>query len=641
VNSTVKTIMFWVFILICLMLLWSVVQRGTNMGGKDQEVSYSDLLDKIDAQQVQDVTIQGTELHGHFKSDPRDQFHTTIPSSTDTLLNKLHAAKVSFTLKDPQSNILLPLLFNIGPFVLLGAIWFFMLRQMQSGGNKALSFGKSRARLLSMQQKKVTFKDVAGVDEAKEELKEIIEYLREPQKFQKLGGRIPKGVLLVGPPGTGKTLLARAVAGEANVPFFSISGSDFVEMFVGVGASRVRDLFEQGKKNAPCIIFIDEIDAVGRHRGAGLGGGHDEREQTLNQLLVEMDGFESNDGVILVAATNRPDVLDPALLRPGRFDRRVVVGLPDVRGREEVLRVHVKKVPVGDDVNLNVLARGTPGFSGADLANMVNEAALNAARVNRKQVLMYDFELAKDKVLMGAERKSMLLTDQEKRVTAYHEAGHAMVSFFRENSDPIHKVTIIPRGMALGVTVYLPDDRHNYTREYLETRLATAYGGRVAEEIFLNQMSTGAGSDIETATDLARRMVCEYGMSRLGPLTFGKKEEQIFLGREIAQHRDFSEETARQIDLEVRRLIDDAYQSAYNILDTHKDAMHRMAAALLERETIDAEEVRMLIEGKELPPVRSSLASPSDGNNGTPQQVLKPESRPGSGGYPEGSPSPA
>jgi cell division protease FtsH len=641
VNSTVKTIMFWVFILICLMLLWGVVQRGTNMGGKDAEVSYSDLLAKIDSQQVQDVTIQGTELRGHFKADPKDQFHTTIPTSTDSLINKLYGAKVSVTLKDPQSNILLPLLFNIGPFVLLGAIWFFMLRQMQSGGNKALSFGKSRARLLSMQQKKVTFKDVAGVDEAKEELKEIIEYLREPQKFQKLGGRIPKGVLLVGPPGTGKTLLARAVAGEANVPFFSISGSDFVEMFVGVGASRVRDLFEQGKKNAPCIIFIDEIDAVGRHRGAGLGGGHDEREQTLNQLLVEMDGFESNDGVILVAATNRPDVLDPALLRPGRFDRRVVVGLPDVRGREEVLRVHVKKVPVGDDVNLNVLARGTPGFSGADLANMVNEAALNAARVNRKQVLMYDFELAKDKVLMGAERKSMLLSDQEKRVTAYHEAGHAMVSYFREHSDPIHKVTIIPRGMALGVTVYLPDDRHNYTREYLESRLATAYGGRVAEEIFLNQMSTGAGSDIETATDLARRMVCEYGMSRLGPLTFGKKEEQIFLGREIAQHRDFSEETARQIDLEVRRLIDDAYQSAHAILEAHKDAMHRIAAALLERETIDAEEVRLLIEGKELPPVRSVLASPSDGNTGSGQQVLKPESRGGSGGYPEGSPSPA
>jgi cell division protease FtsH len=630
--------MFWVFILMCLVLLWSVVQRSANMG-KDTEINYSDLFDKVQSGQVLDASIQGNELHGHLKISPKDQFHTTIPGNYEDLEKELLAAKVNFSIKEPQNNILLPLLFNVGPFVLLGAIWFFMLRQMQSGGNKALSFGKSRARLLSMQQKKVTFKDVAGVDEAKEELKEIIEYLREPQKFQKLGGRIPKGVLLVGPPGTGKTLLARAVAGEANVPFFSISGSDFVEMFVGVGASRVRDLFEQGKKNAPCIIFIDEIDAVGRHRGAGLGGGHDEREQTLNQLLVEMDGFESNDGVILVAATNRPDVLDPALLRPGRFDRRVVVGLPDIRGREEVLRVHVKKVPVSEDTNLNVLARGTPGFSGADLANMVNEAALSAARMNRKQVTMYDFELAKDKVLMGAERKSMLLTDEEKRVTAYHEAGHALVSFRRENSDPIHKVTIIPRGMALGVTVYLPDDRHNYTREYLETRLATAYGGRVAEEIFLDQMSTGAGSDIETATDLARRMVCEYGMSRLGPLTFGKKEEQIFLGREIAQHRDFSEETARQIDLEVRRLIDEAYQSAHTIIEANKDPMHRIAAALLERETIDAEEVRMLIEGQTLPPMRSVLASPSD-TDGTPQQVLKPESR-GGPGFPEGSPSPA
>ncbi len=637
-NSSVKTIMFWVFILICLMLLWGVVSKGTNMN-KEQEYGYSDLFDKVQAGQVSDAVVQGDELRGHLKGS-KDEFHTTLPTNWDDLDKAMRSQHVNFQIKEPQSNILLPLLFNVGPFVLLGAIWFFMLRQMQSGGNKALSFGKSRARLLSMQQKKVTFKDVAGVDEAKEELKEIIEYLREPQKFQKLGGRIPKGVLLVGPPGTGKTLLARAVAGEANVPFFSISGSDFVEMFVGVGASRVRDLFEQGKKNAPCIIFIDEIDAVGRHRGAGLGGGHDEREQTLNQLLVEMDGFESNDGVILVAATNRPDVLDPALLRPGRFDRRVVVGLPDVRGREEVLRVHVKKVPVSDDTNLNVLARGTPGFSGADLANMVNEAALNAARANRKQVTMYDFELAKDKVLMGAERKSMLLTDEEKRVTAYHEAGHALVSIMREHSDPIHKVTIIPRGMALGVTVYLPDDRHNYTREYLETRLATAYGGRVAEEIFLNQMSTGAGSDIESATDLARRMVCEYGMSRLGPLTFGKKEEQIFLGREIAQHRDFSEETARQIDLEVRRLIDEAYQSARNIIDANKEVMHRIAAALLERETIDAEEVRLLIEGKELPPMRSSLASPTDGDGTPQQQVLKPESR-GGPPFPEGSPSPA
>ena len=638
-NSTAKSILFWAFIFICLMVLLSMWSKS-SAGAKDTEISYSDLYNHVKQGKVADAEVQGPELHGHMKATPKEQFHTHVGDHFEGLEAAFLSSDAHFSKKEPQSNIPLQLLTTLGPFVLLIGIWFFFMRQMQAGGNKALSFGKSRARLLSMQQKKITFKDVAGVDEAKEELKEIIEYLREPAKFQKLGGRIPKGVLLVGPPGTGKTLLARAVAGEANVPFFSISGSDFVEMFVGVGASRVRDLFEQGKKNAPCIIFIDEIDAVGRHRGAGLGGGHDEREQTLNQLLVEMDGFESNDGVILVAATNRPDVLDPALLRPGRFDRRVVVGLPDVRGREEILGVHVKKVPVSDDTNLNVLARGTPGFSGADLANMVNEAALSAARMNRKQVTMYDFEVDKDKVLMGAERKSMLLTEEEKRVTAYHEAGHALVSFMHTHSDPIHKVTIIPRGMALGVTIFLPGDRHNYTREYLEANLAIAYGGRVSEEIFLNQMSTGAGSDIESATDLARRMVCEYGMSRLGPLTFGKKEEQIFLGREIAQHRDFSEETARQIDLEVRRLIDEAYQSAHGIVETNADAMHRIAAALLERETIDAEEVKMLIDGKELPPMRSNLATPSDTGSPDVQQVLKPESRSGPN-YPEGSPSPA
>ncbi|HEY1209117.1 MAG TPA: ATP-dependent zinc metalloprotease FtsH [Terracidiphilus sp.] len=638
-NSTVKSIMVWVCIIACGMILISWVTKNASMG-KTTDIGYSDLLDKIEAGQVQDATIQGTEVHGHLKGS-KDEFHTIISgSTTDNLTKELHAAKTHFDLKDPQSNgILLQVLYSVGPIILVIGFWFFMMRQMQAGGNKAMSFGKSRARLLSMQQKKITFKEVAGVDEAKEELKEIIEYLREPAKFQKLGGRIPKGVLLVGPPGTGKTLLARAVAGEANVPFFSISGSDFVEMFVGVGASRVRDLFEQGKKNAPCIIFIDEIDAVGRHRGAGLGGGHDEREQTLNQLLVEMDGFESNDGVILVAATNRPDVLDPALLRPGRFDRRVVVGLPDVRGREEILRVHIKKVPISDDVNLNILARGTPGFSGADLANMVNEAALSAARMNRKQVVMYDCEVAKDKVLMGAERKSMLLSDEEKRNTAYHEGGHALVSFMRGDSDPLHKVTIIPRGMTLGVTIYLQGDRHSYSRSFLETRLAMLFGGRVAEEIFLNEMTTGAGNDIERATELARSMVCEYGMSRLGPLTFGKKEEQIFLGREIAQHRDFSEETARQIDLEVRRLIDEAYQSAHTIVETNADAMHRIAAALLERETIDAEEVKMLIEGKELPPLRSNLATPSDTGSNDVQEVLKPESR--GPNYPEGAPSPA
>jgi cell division protease FtsH len=637
VNSTVKTIIFWVFIFACLVVLWQLFQKSTGTG-KDQEIAWSEFLQDAQQGEVGDVTVIGSEVRGHLKND-KGAFHVTVPANYPHLYDVLDQNKVKVTVKNADGNGWWNILIQFSPVIVIGALWFFMIRQMQSGGNKAMSFGKSRARLLSMQQKKVTFKDVAGVDEAKEELKEIIEFLREAQKFQKLGGRIPKGVLLVGPPGTGKTLLARAVAGEANVPFFSISGSDFVEMFVGVGASRVRDLFEQGKKNAPCIIFIDEIDAVGRHRGAGLGGGHDEREQTLNQLLVEMDGFESNDGVILVAATNRPDVLDPALLRPGRFDRRVVVGRPDVRGREEVLRVHAKKVPLSDDVDLRVLARGTPGFSGADLANMVNEAALNAARFNRKAVSMLDFELAKDKVLMGAERKSMLLTDEEKKVTAYHEAGHALVSIMHSHSDPIHKVTIIPRGMALGVTIFLPGDRHNYTREYLEAQLAIAYGGRTAEEIFLNQMSTGAGSDIENATDLARRMVCEYGMSRLGPLTFGKKEEQIFLGREIAQHRDFSEETARQIDLEVRRLIDEAYQSAHSILDAHKDAMHRIAAALLERETIDADEVKMLIEGKELPPMRSVLASPSDSGGSGGQTILKPDTR--GGGYPEGSPSPA
>jgi cell division protease FtsH len=637
VNSTVKTIIFWVIILACLVLLWNVVQKNTGTG-KDKEVPFSQFLTEAQTGAVNEVTVVNSEVHGVYKNDAKEQFHTTIPVNYPDMYKVLQDNKVKTTIKDTSGNGWVNILIQFSPFLVIGLLWFFMLRQMQSGGNKAMSFGKSRARLLSMQQKKVTFKDVAGVEEAKEELQEIIEFLREAQKFQKLGGRIPKGVLLVGPPGTGKTLLARAVAGEANVPFFSISGSDFVEMFVGVGASRVRDLFEQGKKNAPCIIFIDEIDAVGRHRGAGLGGGHDEREQTLNQLLVEMDGFESNDGVILVAATNRPDVLDPALLRPGRFDRRVVVGRPDVRGREEILRVHAKKVPLSEDVNLRVLARGTPGFTGADLANMVNEAALNAARMNRKSVFMIDFETAKDKVLMGVERKSMLLTDEEKRVTAYHEAGHALVAMVREHADPLHKVTIIPRGMALGVTMQLPeDDKHTVTKDYLETQLAILMGGRIAEEIFLKQMTTGAGNDIERATELTRKMVCEYGMSRLGPLTFGKKEEQIFLGREISQHRDFSEETARQIDAEVKSMVDEAYRSAYGILDSRQDIMHRMAAALLERETLDANEIRMIIEGKELPPLK--IDGPG-GPTGDVQQVLKPD-----GGrsttFPEGSPSPA
>jgi cell division protease FtsH len=637
VNSTVKTIIFWVFIFACLVVLWRVFQTSSG-SGNNKEMAFSDFLDDAKQGQISDVEVINNEVRLHLKSD-KTNYHATIPANYPHLYDVLDQNKVKVSVKNTEGSAWWSILIQFLPVIVIGALWFFMIRQMQSGGNKAMSFGKSRARLLSMQQKKITFKDVAGVDEAKEELKEIIEFLREAQKFQKLGGRIPKGVLLVGPPGTGKTLLARAVAGEANVPFFSISGSDFVEMFVGVGASRVRDLFEQGKKNAPCIIFIDEIDAVGRHRGAGLGGGHDEREQTLNQLLVEMDGFESNDGVILVAATNRPDVLDPALLRPGRFDRRVVVGRPDVRGREEVLRVHAKKVPLSEDVDLRVMARGTPGFSGADLANMVNEAALSAARMNRKAVAMIDFETAKDKVLMGAERKSMLLTDEEKRVTAYHEAGHALVAAKRLHADPLHKVTIIPRGMALGVTMQLPeDDKHTVTKSYLETQLAILMGGRIAEEIFLKQMTTGAGNDIERASDLARKMVCEYGMSGMGPLTFGKKEEQIFLGREISQHRDFSEETARQIDAEVRGLVDEAYRSAYDILNTNQELMHRISNALLERETLDANDLRLLLEGKDLPPVK-----PTGGGNGVAgdvQQVLKPE--PGRGtSFPEGSPSPA
>ena len=632
-NSTVKTVVFWLVIAISALLLWQVIQQGRN-SQKDAEINFSQFLGDVDQGNVHEVTVDGMQVRGKYRNG--SAFHTTAPSNYPDMIKTLRDKGVVMNFRDVNSGSWPTWLLNLAPLVLLAALWFFMIRQMQTGGNKALSFGKSRARLLSMQQKKVTFKDVAGVDEAKEELREIIEFLREAQKFQKLGGRIPKGVLLVGPPGTGKTLLARAVAGEANVPFFSISGSDFVEMFVGVGASRVRDLFEQGKKNAPCIIFIDEIDAVGRHRGAGLGGGHDEREQTLNQLLVEMDGFESNEGVILMAATNRPDVLDPALLRPGRFDRRVVVSRPDVRGREEILRVHTRKIPLAEDVDLSVLARGTPGFSGADLANMVNEAALAAARQNRKAVLMYDFEVAKDKVLMGVERKSMILSDAEKKVTAFHEAGHALVAAKLPNSDPVHKVTIIPRGMALGVTMQLPvDDRHNYTKEYLETDVAILMGGRIAEEMFLSQMSTGAGNDIERATELARKMVCEWGMSDLGPMTFGKKEEQIFLGREITQHRDYSEDTAIRIDAEVRKLVSRGYDTAKQILESSPDALRRIAAALLEREVLDAAEIRLLIEGKELPAKPPAVGKNDDGV----QQVLKPE--PGRPGLAKGGESPA
>jgi cell division protease FtsH len=602
-------------------LLWTIVRTGKHPA--EEQIAFTDFIDQVKDKKVSDVNIAANEVHGNYVEKSRGGLRTLIPTNYPAIYDLLQQNGVKVEIKDTNSNPWFSLLVQASPFILLLAFWIFMMRQMQSGGNKALSFGKSRARLHSTQQKKVTFKDVAGVEEAKEELQEIIEFLREPQKFQKLGGRIPKGVLLIGPPGTGKTLLARAIAGEASVPFFSISGSDFVEMFVGVGASRVRDLFEQGKKNAPCIIFIDEIDAVGRHRGAGLGGGHDEREQTLNQLLVEMDGFESNEGVILVAATNRPDVLDPALLRPGRFDRRVVVGLPDVGGREAILRVHTKKIPLGDNVDLSVLGRGTPGLAGADLANLVNEAALNAARQNRKVVMMIDFELAKDKILMGAERKSMILSDAEKRNTAYHEAGHALVAAIIPDADPLHKVTIIPRGMALGVTMQLPiDDKHSYNKDYLEARLAILMAGRIAEERYMHHMTTGAGNDIERATDMARKMVCEWGMSELGPLSFGKKEEQIFLGREIAQHRDYSEETAIRIDEQVRKLVQGGYDTAVKIIEEHSDALVRIAEALLEREILDGAEVMQIIRGDTLP--AATLPPPKDSGDGT-QQVLSPQ----------------
>jgi cell division protease FtsH len=623
-NSNVKTAVFWVVIICVAVLLYAVVHSGKPKA--EDQPTFTDLMNSVEQGKVAKVTVNSStgDVTGTYKDSDGRQFHSNIPTNYPAIYDAMRTKGVQVTVVKESGTGWVSILINAVPFVLLLAFWIFMMRQMQSGGNKALSFGKSRARLHSSQQKKVTFKDVAGVEEAKEELQEIIEFLREPQKFQKLGGRIPKGVLLIGPPGTGKTLLARAIAGEANVPFFSISGSDFVEMFVGVGASRVRDLFEQGKKNAPCIVFIDEIDAVGRHRGAGLGGGHDEREQTLNQLLVEMDGFESNEGVILVAATNRPDVLDPALLRPGRFDRRVVVGRPDVKGREMILKVHTKKTPLADDVDLTVLARGTPGFAGADLANLVNEAALVAARQNRKLVTMFDFELAKDKVIMGVERKSLMISEEEKRNTAYHEAGHAVVAALTPDADPLHKVTIIPRGMALGVTQQLPlDDKHSYSKHYLEAQLAILMAGRIAEEIFLHHITTGAGNDIERATDLARKMVCEWGMSDLGPLSFGKKEEQIFLGREIAQHRDFSEATAVKIDGAVNQFVQNGYDRARKLIEQYHDAIIRVAEALLEREVLDGAEVKQLIDGQTLPAFVKP-APPNSGGDGT-QQVVRPE----------------
>ncbi|HJU92565.1 MAG TPA: ATP-dependent zinc metalloprotease FtsH [Pyrinomonadaceae bacterium] len=627
-SSTARQIVFWLLIIAGALLLYKLVNpRGSSY----QTVDLTKLDQMIQSQNLKQLTVKQNETVAIDINNQEYRINlTNEPAKNDVLKaaremvnGKPRVAKVE---EESSSSYIWPMLITWAPLLFIIAIWIFMLRQMQSGGNKALSFGKSRAKLLNNQQKRVTFKDVAGVEEAKEELQEIIEFLKEPQKFQKLGGRIPKGVLMMGPPGTGKTLLARAIAGEANVPFFSISGSDFVEMFVGVGASRVRDLFEQGKKNAPCIIFIDEIDAVGRHRGAGLGGGHDEREQTLNQLLVEMDGFESNDGVILIASTNRPDVLDPALLRPGRFDRRVVVSRPDVRGREGILKVHTRKIPLGEDVDISVIARGTPGFTGADLANLVNEAALNAARYNKKLVAMGDFELAKDKVLMGAERKSMVISNEEKRVTAYHEAGHTLVGLKVPNADPVHKVTIIPRGMALGVTQQLPEgDRHNYSQEYLLGQIAILMGGRIAEEIFLGSITTGASNDIERATELARAMVCEYGMSEMGPLTFGKKEEQIFLGREIAQHRDFSEDTAIKIDQQVKKIVTAQFERAKAIIEENRDTMIRLAECLLERESLDGVEIRRIVAGL---PLDENPPAVDSGNDEDRPQLKEPTAKP-------------
>jgi len=596
VNQFYKNLALWLVIILMMILLFNMM---AHKSAEQRTVNYSTFLVALEEGRVQEVTIQGNLINGVYSDDT--PFETYAPEDAE-LIGELRSKGVQIEAKaEEDRGLWFTLLVSWGPILLLIAVWIFFMRQMQSGGGKAMNFGKSRAKLLNETSAVVTFKDVAGVDEAKDELEEVVSFLKDPKKFSRLGGRIPKGVLLVGPPGTGKTLLARAIAGEAGVPFFSISGSDFVEMFVGVGASRVRDLFMQGKKNAPCIIFIDEIDAVGRHRGAGLGGGHDEREQTLNQLLVEMDGFESNEGVILIAATNRPDVLDPALLRPGRFDRQVVVPRPDVRGRHKILTVHARKVPVSDDVDLEVIARGTPGFSGADLANLVNEAALLAARVDKDKVDRDDFEAAKDKVMMGAERRSMVITEEEKKVTAYHEAGHALVGVLEPGSDPVHKVSIIPRGRALGVTMYLPEeDKYNETANGLHVRIRTLLGGRIAEEHIFESVTSGASNDLERATAIARKMVCEWGMSsKLGPLTFGEKEGEIFLGRDMGHTKNYSEATAITIDEEITRIVTENYTVTSKLVKDNIDALEKVAQALLERETIDGNELKELVFGKD------------------------------------------
>ncbi len=634
-NDLTKNILLWVVIVMVMVVVFS---RYVPTGTEPTQVAYSAVLDDIRNGRVDTVTLRGDEIIGIRKD--KTKFKAYNPETDNTsLIGTLDKARIEFKGEPPkQPNFLMQLLLQLAPALLLILVFVYMLRQMQgsAGGRGAMSFGKSRARLLGEDQVNVTFADVAGVDEAKQEVGEIVDFLKDPSKFQKLGGKIPKGVLMVGSPGTGKTLLARAIAGEAKVPFFTISGSDFVEMFVGVGASRVRDMFEQAKKHAPCIIFIDEIDAVGRHRGAGLGGGHDEREQTLNQLLVEMDGFEGNEGIIVIAATNRPDVLDPALLRPGRFDRQVVVPLPDVRGREQILRVHMRKVPLADDVKPAYIARGTPGFSGADLANLVNEAALFAARANKRIVGMEEFERAKDKIYMGAERRSMVMSDEEKRMTAYHEAGHAIVGYLVPEHDPVYKVTIIPRGRALGLTWYLPEgDRYSTSKRRLESKISSAFGGRVAEQIIFGNdgITTGASSDIEHATDLARNMVTKWGLSdKLGPLTYSEDDGEVFLGRQVTQHKQVSDETAHTIDEEIRRLIDVNYKRAKEILETNLDKLHMMADALVKYETIDETQIKDIMSGKPPKP-------PADWDDsvGAPQSK-RPESAP-EGGNPVGSPA--
>ncbi len=593
-NPFYKNLALWLVISLMMVMLFQMFKHPDR---SKVNISYSDFLNMVETGSVNQVTIQGENITGMSGQGP---FKTYAPKDPE-LISLLRSKGVAISAKPMEESPWFQVFLSWVPMLLLIGVWIFFMRQMQSGGGKALSFGKSRARLMSDAQEKVTFEDVAGIDEAKEELGEIVDFLSDPKKFTRLGGRIPKGVLLVGSPGTGKTLLARAIAGEAGVPFFTISGSDFVEMFVGVGASRVRDLFNQGKKNAPCIIFIDEIDAVGRHRGAGLGGGHDEREQTLNQLLVEMDGFESNEGVILISATNRPDVLDPALLRPGRFDRQVVVPVPDLKGREGILKVHLRKKLVAENLDISVLARGTPGFSGADIENMVNEAALMAARRGKEKIEMEDFEDAKDKVLMGTERKSMIISEEEKKITAYHESGHTLVARLLPGTDPIHKVTIIPRGRALGLTQQLPmDEKHTYPKEHLLNNIAILMGGRAAEKIILNTETTGAGNDIERASEMARKMVCDFGMSEeLGPLSFGKKDEQIFLGRELSQHRDYGEDTAKRIDDEVRRFIMEAYDKTCQLINDNLETMHNMAYALLEKETLNTKDIDEIMAGDE------------------------------------------